>query len=100
MPKAAISEIRLRALTSQPLNDWVLVKMIEEKDGDVVIPDSAKERSTIASVVAVGPLVAELKTGDRVLISRYGMDVKVDGEDLVLVKSAEVYLRFPDGSAN
>lgn len=100
MPKAAVSEIRLKALTSQPLNDWVLVKMIEKKDGDVVIPDSAKERSTIASVVAAGPLASDLNAGDRVLISRYGMDVEIEGEKLVLVKSSEVYLRFPDGSAN
>lgn len=95
-----LAEMNLNVLASQPLNDWVLVKLIEKGDGAIAIPDSAKERSTLASVVSAGPLVSDLAPGDRVLISRYGMDVEIEGEKLVMVKAAEVYLRFADGRSN
>ena len=41
----------------QPLGDRVLVKQVEEKEqvkGGIIIPDSAKEKSQEAQVVAIG----------------------------------------------
>lgn len=100
MSKAAVAEMKLKALAAQPLNDWVLIKRIEKADGTIAIPDSAKELSNLGSVVSAGTKVSDLVAGDLVLFTRYGMDVEVEGEKLVLVKAAEVYMRFPDGSAN
>ena len=68
----------------QPLGDRVLVKQVEEKEqvkGGIIIPDSAKEKSQEAQVVAIGSgrldnngkrLPFEVKVGDSVLISKYG----------------------------
>lgn len=99
MAKSQLAGIKLGVLAAQPLKDWVLVKMIEKKDGTITIPDTAKERSTLALVISAG-VGADVAAGDEVLITRYGMDVEIEGEKLVLVKAAEIYLRFADGSAN
>jgi chaperonin GroES len=87
----------------KPLRDRVLVRRIEEaeqKKGGIIIPDSAKEKPLQAEVIAVGsgrvldsgkkqPL--DLKAGDKVLIGKWsGTEVKVDGEELLILKEDEV----------
>ena len=87
----------------KPLRDRVLVRRIEEveqKVGGIIIPDSAKEKPLQAEVIAVGsgrvlesgqkqPL--DLKAGDKVLIGKWsGTEVKVDGEELLILKEDEV----------
>jgi chaperonin GroES len=87
----------------KPLKDRVLVRRIEEQEqkvGGIIIPDTAKEKPTQAEVVAVGtgrvldsgqrvPLT--VKVGDKVLIGKWsGTDVKVDGEELLILKEDEV----------
>jgi chaperonin GroES len=87
----------------KPLRDRVLVRRIEEVDqkvGGIIIPDSAKEKPLQAEVMAVGsgrvldsgqkqPL--ELKAGDKVLIGKWsGTEVKVDGEELLILKEDEI----------
>jgi chaperonin GroES len=86
-----------------PLNDRVLVKRIEQRDevrGGIIIPDTAKEKPQEAEVVAVGPgkfdddgnrLPMAVKTGDRVLIGKYGgTDVKLDDEDHTILHEDEI----------
>ena len=87
----------------RPLRDRVLVKRVEEKEqqvGGIIIPDSAKEKPLQAEVVAVGngrvledgtrvPL--GVKAGDKVLIGKWsGTEVKIDGEEFVILKEDEV----------
>lgn len=88
----------------KPLRDRVLVRRLEEeqqqKVGGIIIPDSAKEKPQQAEVVAVGsgrllengttvPLV--LKPGDRVLLGKWsGTEVKIDGEEYLILKEDEV----------
>ena len=87
----------------RPLADRLVVKRTQEEEktkGGIIIPDSAKEKPLEATVVAVGsgkslkngkvhPL--EVKAGDRVLFGKYtGTEVKVDGEDLVLLREEDV----------
>ena len=87
----------------RPLGDRVLVKRVEEESktkGGIIIPDTAKEKPQEGEVVAVGPgvrdedgkLVAlELKAGDRVLFGKWsGSEVKIDGEDLIIMKESDV----------
>jgi len=81
----------------------VLVRRIEEeqqKVGGIIIPDTAKEKPTRAEVVAVGsgrvlengqkvPLA--LKAGDKVLIGKWsGSEVKIDGEEYLILKEDEI----------
>ncbi len=87
----------------KPLKDRVLVRRVEEteqKVGGIIIPDSAKEKPTEAEVVAVGTgrvldsgqrVPLDVKVGDKVLIGKWsGSDVKVDGEELLILKEDEI----------
>src|ERR1700749_3556592 len=85
-----------------PLHDRVLVRRIQETEtvrGGIIIPDSAKEKPQEGIVVAVGtgkqdkgqnvPLA--VKEGDRVLFGKYsGSEIKIDGEDLLMMKEDEI----------
>jgi chaperonin GroES len=91
------------------LGDRVLVKRrrdAEQIKGGIVIPDTAKEQSQEAEVVAIGSgrvcdckdggstcrtVEFEVKVGDRVLISRYGgNEFKIDGVEYVLVRQGDI----------
>jgi chaperonin GroES len=87
----------------RPLHDRVVVRRIESQDkttGGIIIPDTAKEKPQEGEVVAVGPgarnengelVVLELKAGDRVLFGKWsGTEVKIDGEDLLIMKESDV----------
>ena len=72
------------SMNLKPLGDRVLVEPVEEKEvkkGGIIIPDSAKEKPTEGIVKALGTgktddqgkkIPFEVKTGDRVLVSKYG----------------------------
>jgi chaperonin GroES len=79
----------------KPLGERVLLKRIEEDEqirGGIIIPDSAKEKSQEAEVVALGTGKADdkpfyVKVGDKVLLPQYGgTPVKVDGVEYILVE--------------
>ncbi len=87
----------------RPLQDRVLIRRTEEErksPGGIVIPDSAAEKPIRGEVIAAGkgkvlengevrPL--ELKAGDKVLFGKYsGTEVKVDGEELLVMKEDDV----------
>ena len=82
----------------KPLGERVLLKRIEEDEqvrGGIIIPDSAKEKSQEAEVVALGTgkkddagkaIPFNVKKGDKVLLPQYGgTDVKVDGVEYIQV---------------
>jgi len=55
------------------------------------LPDSAKEKSKVANVVAVGSAVADVKVGDKVIFKEYSTtEVKVDGTEYIIVKEEDV----------
>ena len=87
----------------RPLHDRVVVRRIDADQktaGGIIIPDTAQEKPQEGEVVAVGPgarndrgeLVAtELKAGDRILFGKWsGTEVKIDGEDLLIMKESDV----------
>lgn len=87
----------------RPLGDRVLVKRVEEESktkGGIIIPDTAKEKPQEGEVVSAGPgardesgkvNALELKTGDRILFGKWsGTEVKIDGEDLIIMKESDV----------
>ena len=86
-----------------PLGDNVLVKRVAAEDttaGGIVLPESAKEKPREGVVLAVGegrvkedgnrtPL--QVKKNDRVIFSSYaGTEVKIDGEEYLLVREDEI----------
>jgi chaperonin GroES len=87
----------------RPLGDRVLVKRVEEETttkGGIIIPDTAKEKPQEGEVVAVGPgarndkgdvVALDVKAGDRILFGKWsGTEVKVDGQDLLIMKESDV----------
>ncbi len=87
----------------RPLHDRVLVRRLEEEEktpGGVIIPDTAKEKPMQGRVLAVGagargedgklhPL--DVKKGDKILFGKWsGTEVKVDGEELVIMKESDI----------
>ena len=91
----------------RPLHDRVIVKRLEEEKksaGGIIIPDQAAEKPLKAEVVAVGPgkitddgktQAPDVKKGDTVLIGKYsGTEVKIDGEDLVVLREDDIMAVF------
>ena len=88
----------------RPLHDRVLAKRreLEEEEvrGGIIIPDTAKEKPQEADITAVGPgkigddgkrQPMDVKAGDRVLIGKYsGSEIKVDGEEYVILREDEI----------
>ena len=87
----------------RPLHDRVLVRRIEAEEktkGGIIIPDTVKEKPIEGQVMAVGsgtrdeqgkvhPL--DVKVGDRVLFGKWsGTEVKIDGEDLLVMKESDI----------
>ena len=87
----------------RPLADRLVVKRLESETktkGGIIIPDTAKEKPVEAVVVAVGNGKAlkngklrpvSVKEGDKILLGKYsGTEVKLDGEDHVILSEDEV----------
>lgn len=87
----------------RPLYDRVVVKRVEAEEkssGGLYLPETAKEKPQTAEIVAVGDgklleggqrRAMSVKVGDRVLLSKWsGDEVKVDGEDLIILKEDEI----------
>ena len=89
-------------MTIRPLADRVVIKMTEAEEvskGGIILTGSAKEKPSVAEVIAVGAggmvdgheVKMELKVGDKVLIGQYaGSKVKLDGEEYTIVHQSEV----------
>ena len=86
-----------------PLHDRILVRRVEEATttrGGIIIPDSAKDKPQEGEVISTGqgrsnedgkvfPLA--VKDGDRILFGKYsGTEIKIDGEDFIIMKEDEV----------
>lgn len=87
----------------RPLHDRVIIKRLEQETksaGGIVIPDSAAEKPQRGEVIAVGNgklldngevRALDLKVGDTVLFGKYsGNEVKVDGDELVVMREDEI----------
>jgi chaperonin GroES len=87
----------------RPLHNRIIVERAtagEQKQGSIIIPDSAKEKPQQATVISVGPgkldkdgkrQPLDVKAGDKVLIGKYsGSEVSVDGNDYVILTEDEV----------
>jgi len=88
----------------RPLHDRVVIRRVEEETktaGGILLPGSAAEKPSQGEVIAAGngtitengtvrPL--DVKVGDKVLFGQYsGSTVKVDGEELLIMKESEIF---------
>lgn len=86
----------------KPLGDRVVLKQQETEEktqSGIILPDSAKEKSQVAVVVAVGPgtkkdgkkVDMQVKEGDKVIYSQYaGTDVKLEDEEYIVVGQDDI----------
>ena len=89
-------------MTLKPLADRVVIKRLEAEEttkGGIILTAAAKEKPDLSGVVAGGPggmvdgkeVKMILKPGDKVITSKYmGTEVKIDGEQLTIVKQSDV----------
>ena len=96
----------------RPLHDRLLVRRVEQEaktTGGIIIPDTAQEKPMEGEVIAIGkgargedgkvhPL--DVKAGDRVLFGKWsGTEVKIDGEELMIMKESDVMGIVEGGAA-
>ena len=87
----------------KPVADRVIVKYFETEDktaSGIVLPDSSKEKTQQAEVIAVGSgrltddgkrIPSEVKAGDTVVFAKYsGSDVQLDGKDYIILKDSDI----------
>ena len=87
----------------RPLHDRIIVRRLDEgeqKIGGIIIPDSAKEKPQQGKILAVGDgkvtedgkrIAMDVRPGNVILFGKYsGQDIKIDGEDYLIVKEDEV----------
>ena len=87
----------------RPLGDRVVVRRIQEDQktaGGIIIPDTVAEKPQQGEVISVGPgalddngkrVVPEVKAGDLVLFGKWsGSEVKIDGEELLIMKESDI----------
>ena len=85
-----------------PLADHVLLKTLEAVEttkSGIIISTATKEKSAFSEVVAVGPggmvdgneVKMTVKPGMKVVVAKFtGTEVKIDGEDYVLVRQSDI----------
>ncbi|MER9757986.1 co-chaperone GroES [Mesorhizobium sp. M0166] len=87
----------------RPLHDRVVVRRVESEaktPGGIIIPDTAKEKPQEGEIIAIGSgardevgklVPLDVKAGDRILFGKWsGTEVKLNGEDLLIMKEADI----------
>lgn len=87
----------------EPMGDKVVVQRDESQDvtaGGIVLPDSAKDKPSRGTIVAIGPGKMlddgtrgelQVKSGDRVLFTSYAPEViEFDDQEFLLMSEADI----------
>src|SRR5438128_8187454 len=93
------------ATNDRPVGDRILVEPVEEKEnkakkGEIIIPETAKEKPMESLVVALGTgktddqgkkVPFDVKKGDRVLVNKYGgTEIKLNGKEYKILNSEDI----------
>ena len=87
----------------KPLNDRVLIKMIEAEEttkSGIILTSVSQEKQLIEEVIEVGTfgkdenllkVEMQVKKGDKVITNKYsGTEVKYQGVDYIIVRQSEI----------
>lgn len=90
--------------TVQPLHDLVMLRDTEPEEvtsGGIVLPDTARKKSTEGIVTAkAADATDEVAIGDRVIYREYsGTEITVSGEKFRLVPSDDLLARLVEADA-
>ncbi len=77
------------------INDWILMKRIDEENGiskgGLVIPEAARERSKKGEIVSIGEQVSSVKPGDLVVFGDYSTEkLELNGVEFTQVRISDV----------
>ena len=80
----------------KPLDERVLIEPTEEeqKQGSIILPDTAKEKPVFGTVLAVGTdeeLQKIVKIGDKIIYGKYaGDEIKIDGKKMLIISRSDI----------
>jgi len=78
----------------KPLADRVVAvreEVLAKTASGLYLPDNAKEKPVIATVVAVGPDVKSLKIGNKIVYKEYSTtELKINDLEYLIVKEEDV----------
>ena len=90
-------------MSLKPLSDRIVVRAEEAEEttaSGIILPDTAKEKPQIGTVVFVGPgklsdtgdlIKMTLRKNDKVLYGKYsGTEVNIEGEDLLIMRESDI----------
>ena len=89
-------------MTLRPLGDRVVLKRVaaeETTKSGIILTSAAQEKPHVYEVIEAGPggiidgneVVMTVKKGDKVITGKYtGTEVKLDGEELTIVKVGDI----------
>ncbi len=90
----------------QPLSNFVILKRdekLQQTTGGLFLPSNSQEKSTTATVIAVGPglwvggvfVATTVVVGDKVLIDKIGgFDLEFNEEKFVVVRETEIIAKI------
>ena len=97
-------------MSLRPLHDRLIVKRLDQETktaSGIVLPDNAAEKPDQGEVLAVGRgRILEngsvrpigVKVGERVLFGKYaGQTVKVDGDELLVLREEDIFAIVDSG---
>ena len=83
------------SLPIQPLADYVVVQQEEASSktaSGLYLPDNASEKPKVAKVLAVGPMVKDVKVGEKVVYGGYSnTEIKIEGQNYLLIKNENIF---------
>jgi len=78
----------------QPLADYIVAQAevaATKTASGLYLPGGAQEKPSVANVIAVSPVVKNVKVGDKIIYKSYSnTDVKIDGTTYILVREEDV----------
>jgi len=88
----------------KPLDDRVVIKQSEAEEkttGGIILPDTAKEKPQIGTVIETGPgklldngnrAKMSVKKKDEVIYAKYGgNEIEIDGEKYVILRESDIH---------
>ena len=87
----------------KPLHDRVLIQVLDSSEktaGGIIIPDTAQEKPMEGEVLETGSgardengklVPLDVKKGDKILFGKWsGTEVKMNGEDYLIMKESDI----------
>lgn len=82
-----------------PNEDRVLVepRPVDSKIGSIIIPESAKDKPSMGTVMAVGEEATKFKAGDKIIYGKHaGTEITMNKKDLLVMRKSDIFGTISD----